>query len=116
MSTFKLLRRTAIGGLWLAAAFACQKNPIARQVMSYLGGVVAMVHVGAVLGATLQDAFMQKGRDGMDMPMMGLLGGVVVGALLGAGAGRLAVMNLWIYWTVQLLAAAFLAIRPLVRI
>ena len=104
-----------VGGLWLLLALLFRNTPWARRFFAYAGSVLALVHVCA-LGIGMLDAHFNKRPVEGGAPVGGFLIGIAVGVVLGLLVGGTVSRNTVLYIVVEVVAAGFLMVLPLVRL
>jgi len=105
----------ALGAIWLAAAYGVAGMPGGRRVFAYLGPIVALAHVGALVGGLLSQQLKRQSVEG-GVSLAGFLIGLALGILLGVALGGPADRNPVIYWVAQIAAAGFIMFLPLFRV
>lgn len=98
-----------LAALWLMITIVTRNRRVARLIAAYLGAVVALTHVGAIVGGLLD-----QGSSSIGLPSVhGFLIGMAAGLLLGAAAGKVVARHSVLFWSVQIGAVLFLALLPL---
>lgn len=107
--SFKLF----FGSLWLIAAYWLRNWDISRKISAYVASIVALMHVGALIGGLLHERLGVGQSVEGGVSLVGFILGGVSGALLGGYIGLVAYGNLWVYWAMQLVAVGFIIFLPL---